>query len=432
MEKKQRKSFLDTRLFWMLVSLLLSVIIWTYVVSTESSVVTQTFRNVPIEIIGTESLRNQRNLVVTDVDANSVRIEIRGPRRIVDALNAEDLIAQVDVSKLSRAAYVSLKYKIIYPDGTETRNLSEVSFYPETVSFLVSAQNSSGVPVRGSYDGKLQSGFTAEAPVFDPVAITVSGPDAYLKDVAYAWVSFGMNQNVSSTYAEETTFTLMNSDGKPVSTEYLTVSQDTVTATLPILEVKDIPLTVELIEGAGATTANTVVRVTPDHISLAGDSAILAGLNRIILSTIDLTEFKTSFSETYPISIDNTLHNLSGVTEAKVDIEIMGLTTRSYPVKNISVIGVTETMEADILTETLEVVIRGTEEELDALSADNIRAVADLTDYIDSTGTFMPQVKVYIDGFVDVGAVGKYTVTVNLQPRQVRGPEPDFGVEPLT
>ena len=405
MDRKQRKSLFDSKVFWMIISLLTSLAIWSYVVSTENSVVTQVFRGVKVEIAGEETLRNSRNLLVTDIDTNTVRVEIRGPRRIVDALNSEDLVAQIDVSKLSRAAYASV----------DTRNLAEVSYSPETVNFVVSTLNSVSIPVRGGYDGKLAPGFTAEPPVFEPSSITVTGPEAYLKDVSYAWVSFGIDQVAETTYTENASYTLMRSDGTPVSPDYLTSSDDTVTAVLPILEVKEVPLSVELIEGAGATTANTKVTVTPDRITLAGDSAILSGMNRIILSTIDLTDFKSGFSESYSIPFDNSLKNVSGITEAKVDIDITGLTTRTYTVKNISYINAPENMEVEVLTNSLEVVIRGTEEQLDQLSSDSIRAVADLADYKESSGAYMPLTKIYIDGSSELGAIGDYPISVNLE-----------------
>ena len=412
--KKSIKSLLDSKPLWMLLSLLISLAIWTYVVSTESSTVTQVFRGVPVEIVGDDVLESTRNLIVTDVESNSVRVEIRGPRRIVDALNYEDLVAQVDVSKLTRAAYAAMKYKIVYPEGTETRYLTVTSYSPETVNFMVSNQNTVAVPVRGGFEGKLAEGFLAESPVFDPATVSITGPDAYLKDVSYAWVSFGVGKTVDSTYTEEAPFTLMNADGEPVSTEYLTGTDVTVDATLPIMEVKEIPLAISVLEGAGATAENTKITITPDRIKLTGDSAILAGLNQIVLTTIDLTDFRSTFSETYPIQYDNTLRNISGATEAKVDVEIVGLETANYTVKNISVINGPENAEVTVESESLEVVIRGAAEKLEELNAENIRVVADLADYKDSSGSFMAQAKVYCDGVSDVGAIGKYTITVNI------------------
>ena len=413
--KNQKTTKTSQKILWMLVSLLSSLAIWTYVVSTENSVVTQIFRGVPVELIGEETLRASKNLVVTDVDTNNVRVEIRGPRRIVDSLNSQDLTAQIDVSKLSRAAYASMKYKLIYPNGVDTRNLAEVSYSPETVNFVVSTLNSVSIPVRGGFEGMLADGYTAESPVFEPNTITVTGPDAYLREVSYAWVDFGAGQVASSTITDDVPFVLMNSSGTLVSTEHLTASEETIAATLPILQIKDIPLSVELIEGSGATTANTIVTIIPDRITLAGDSAILDGMNRIILSTIDLTDFKSSFSETYTIPFDNSLRNISGITEAKVNVEIAGLTTSNFILKNISVINTPEGIHAEILSESLDVVIRGTEEQLAELAAENIRAVADLADYKESTGPYMVPAKIYVDGFVDVGAVGDYQISVDLQ-----------------
>ena len=406
---------LNSRLFWAVFSLIASMLIWTYVVSTEESDVTQVFSNIQLEVTGEDTLLNNRELVVTDVDPTEVRVEIHGPRRIVNALDPDSLIAQVDVSKLTRPAYASMKYKIVYPDAVDTRGLSESNYSPETVSFQVSMLNSVTIPVRGGFEGKLEDGFTAETPVFDPATITVSGPDTYLKDVAYAWVSFGADVTASSTYSVDTAFVLMDSDGNPVSTEHLSTSDDTVSATLPILMVKDVSLTVELIEGAGATNANAKVDIEPDHITLAGDSAILEGINKIVLSTIDLTDFRTSFTETYPITIENSLRNLTGITEAKVSVEIVGLTTKTFTVKNISLINVPENTSAELISEGIEVVIRGKEEQLSELRAESIRAVADLADYRDSTGTYMANARIYVDGFVDVGAIGAYPVTVTIK-----------------
>ena len=129
---------------------------------------------------------------------------------------------------------------------------------------------------------------------------------------------------------------------------------------------------------------------------------------------MDLTDFRTSFSETYTIPFDNSLRNISGITEAKVDVEVVGLTTESFTVKNISVTNLSEGLNASILSESIDVVIRGTEEQLSQLTAESIRAVADLSDYKDSTGTFMVPAKVYVDGFVDVGAVGDSQISVNI------------------
>ena len=412
---KKLRVILDSRIFWLIVSLLASVAIWIYVTSEETEDFKTTFRNVQIEVVGEDTLRSSRNLIVTDLNTSSVTVEITGPRRIVAPLDSEDLIAQVDVSKLTRAAYTTLKYDIIYPNSVEERYITEEKKTPEYVNFTVSQLTSKQVQIRGGFEGRSAEGYTAEMPVFEPSTITVSGPEAYLKDVDYAYVSFGQNVVADTTYSVDAAYTLMDKNGNPVSTEYLSCDPDVVRATLPILQVKSVGLGVDLIEGAGATKDNTKVTIEPSSITLAGDSSILGGVNRITLGTIDLTDFASTFTETYPITIDNELRNVTGVTEAKVTIEVVGLTTKSFRVSNLSYIGAADGTNVELLTETLDVVIRGTEEQLEMIRAENIRAVADLTDFKDSTGSYMPNAKIYVDGVTDVGAIGVYAISVEIR-----------------
>ncbi len=408
------KKIYNSKAFWMIVSLLASLAIWVYVTSVETDESKTTFRGVKVELVGEDILRDSKNLVVTDMDTSTVTVEVVGPRRIIGSLSSAQLVAQVDVSKLSRAAYTSQQYTIVYPDGTDTSKLSENRRTPETINFMVSAQTSKSIQVRGSFDGSLAEGYTAEMPVFEPSTITITGSEAYLKDVEYAWVTFS-KENVDSTYSVETGFTLMDANNEPCSTTGISFSTDVVTATLPLLTLKEVNLDVNIIEGAGATKANTKITIDPVSVTLAGDSALLAGMNKIILATIDLTDFSSTFTEPYTIPIDNELKNTTGVTKATVTVEIVGLETKTFRVTNFSCINATEGYEAEIITESKEITLRGTPEALAQIKAENIRAVADLTDYKESTGTYMPQVRVYVDGFTDVGAIGENTISIEIR-----------------
>ena len=405
----------NSKIFWLIISLLASFAIWTYVTSGESSEIRQVFRNVRVELVGEDVLRRSREYVITDVDTNTVTVEVLGPRRIIGVMNSSDLVAQVDVSRLTQTGETSVKYEIVYPSGTDTRNITEVTMRPETIHFIVSKITSNSIPVRGGYEGELAEGFMAETPVFEPSTITITGPEVYIKDVSYAWVTFGKDVMADSTYSIETGFTLMDEDGQAVSTENISVSSETVNASLPILESKEITLGIEVIEGAGATSANTKISVDPPSIILAGDSALLDGLNRIILDTVDLTDFAASKTEVYTIPINNDLTNVTGVKEATVTIEIVGLETKTFDVKNISYINASESSTVEILSESIEVTLRGESEALAQVKSESIRAVADLADFKDSTGAYMPTVKIYVDGVTDVGAIGENTISLEIR-----------------
>lgn len=406
----------NSRFFWLIIALLASLSLWIYVISQETEEYKQTFRGVQVELVGKDILLNSRNMVITDLSTSTVTVEVSGPRRIVGTWSSDDLVAQVDVSKLTQSAFTSLQYTIKYPDGVDTSSVITKSKTPETVNFMVSAQTSKVIPVSGSFEGSVAEGFTAEPPEFEPSTITVSGPETFLKNITRAWVSFG-SQEISSTYSTDVGYMLQDENGQECSTTGLSFSTDTVKATLRLLAVKEVPLTVDLISAAGASSTNTIVTVEPSSITLAGDTSILSTLNRISLATIDLSDFESTTTGDYKILYPDGLKNLSGSTEAHVAVEIVGLVTRTFSVKNenMSCIHVTPGYTATALSESLVVRLRGTSEQLQNITSDNIRAVADLTDYNTSVGQYMPAVKISVDGYTDVGALGDYAIAIEIR-----------------
>ncbi len=409
------KKIYDSKLFWVIVSCVLSFVLWVYVTSVQSDEVRQTFRGVRVEMIGENVLRDSRGLVITDLSTSTVSVELIGPRRVIAAMSPEDIRAQIDVSKLTQSSYASMQYTIAYPNRTDTTSISVSRKVPDTVNFTVSKLNSKSIPVRGSFNGSIADGFTAEMVTFEPSEITVSGPDAYLRDISYAWVSFG-SETISSTYSIETGYTLMNSSDEEADVSGISCSSDVVRATVPILEMKSLPLTVNLIYGAGANENNTKISIDPEEITLAGDSAILNAMNNVPIATIDLTSFNSTYTDTYNINFDNSLTNVEGLTEAEVKVEVVGLETKTFTVTNIQCRGISDGYEADVLSRALTVRLRGTAAQLAAVSESDLVAVADLSNTELATGSNIVSVRIQVDGSFDVGAVGgPYTITVDIR-----------------
>ena len=69
---------------------------------------------------------------------------------------------------------------------------------------------------------------------------------------------------------------------------------------------------------------------------------MLAALNQIVVATIDLSGFATSYEKTVTIlGLKNDLRNLSGVTEATVRVSVRGLETEKITATNITTTGTT-------------------------------------------------------------------------------------------
>ena len=401
------KNIANSSVLWIVLSLLIALFMWTYVASQDTVEFKKTFTGVRVQLVGEDILRNSRNMVITNVSTPTVNVEVVGPRRIVSALDEDDLVAQIDVSKLTLAAVTTQTYKIIFPDGTDTSSLSTLSRTPETVVFTVSELIDKQIPVRGSFEGTSLEGYVAEAPVFNPATITVSGPEIYLKNIKYAWLTFGAGEEVDHTITRTVPFVLRDNNDEDYYNDMISFDTNEIEARLTIIRQKVVPLEVSIEYASGATPDNTKVTIEPESVTLSGDSELLDAMNQIVLATINTKDFSSSFTETYLIRIDDGLVNQSGVTEAKVTVELSDLVSDKFIIRNIAYINLTEGYEAELITSAITVTLRGPEEQLMALKAENIRAVVDLEDYLNSTGTFNLTPKIYVDGFPDVGEVGE-------------------------
>lgn len=413
-KNKTTNKITNSKAFWMIASLLASFLLWTYYASTQETTMNMTFSNVPVVFQGAEELRSTRGLIVTNADTDSVTVQVTGSRRNIGHLHAADLAAEIDVSGISQARELQMSYTIKFPSGVDQSDVKIVSKTPETISFSTVQEASKTVEVKGVFTGNVAEGYTADPIIVEPSTITLYGPESELANVSSA-CAYINRENVDMTLGPmKSTYVLLDKSGGEIPQQEITSDHSTVTVTMPVLMQKELPLSVNLIKGAGATADNCVVTIEPKSIEVAGDTAVLEKMNQLVIGTVDLSDFAASYENTFTIALDNELRNLSGVTEATVKITIRGMETRKFTVTNITPTGEPTGLRAEVLTTSIDVVIRAPADVIDKITADNIKVLVDLTSYSTTSGTVSVMAKVYVDGYETAGAIGDYPVSVNL------------------
>ena len=413
-QKKKTSKVFNSRVFWMAISLLCSFAMWAYITNPNSSDFQQTFRGVQVEFSGQEKLLSDRSLSISDVDTQSVTVTLRGSRSNVGKLRASDIKAVIDVSNIKQPNDMTWAYELQCPEGTDVSDITVVSKSPETINFTVVKNATKTVSVKGSFEGEIAEGCVAEEFVFEPSTIVIEGPEETLAQIDHAWVSFGEGK-IESTYSEEVGYKLMSESGAQISTKGLMLSTNVITATQPILKTKEVPLTVNLIQGGGVDEDDCTVTIEPKTLKIAGDTRLVDDINSIVLGNIDLASFQSSYTHTFAITLADEIQNLTGVTEANVTVEVRGTYTKTFTTDNISCKNVTNGYSATIDTKSIEITLRSKDTSaLDKVKPDDISVVVDLKDYGTTTGQVIAAGTVYINGVENVGAVGDIRVSVTI------------------
>lgn len=414
MTNKKKNKLLDSKVFWAVISLIASLFIWVYITGTQEEIISQSFNNVEVMLIGEDTLQATRGYVVTNVSAETVSVKISGTRGNIGTLSASDVKAVIDVSLISSTGTLTQYYTLTYPDNVNEDAVSLVSSNPQTISFDVTKMSSKSVPVEAKFVGSTAENYIAGEVEFEPKTIKVSGPESMLEKIDHIYAEMG-GDDLTMTRTAEIPIVLIDKDGNTMESEGLEFDVPTVTVTIPISMMKEVPLYVQCVYGAGATEENTVISIEPNKIMISGDTEIVSGINRIDLATIDLTDFSLTHQDTYLIPLPNGVENVTGVAQADVKIEITGVDTKVFTVTNISTRNLPSgyTLE-EITTQSLEVRIRAPQDVLDQLQPSNLSAVADLSDITQSGDMFVP-VRIVVDGFTDAGAVGEYNIGIKVR-----------------
>ena len=416
--RERISSILNPRLFYVIFSVIASIVLWAYVGYGANNDEEVRVNNVPIQFTGAEEL-TQNDLVVTRRSLSSLNLRFSGKRNTVMKLNRTNITAVVDLSDIlsystSTGAY-QLNYQIQYPSGISEDAVSVSYASADYVTVTVEKLTTKEIRIEAIYDGGPADGFSAEPVVLSSDTMTVSGPDSLVSQVEKAQARFTA-YDFSSTVIQEVGVTLLDAEGTAMDTEELNCSLESVTVTIPVVMVKEVRLDVNFTASNFANSNNLVYRLEPDTITLSGDADILRDINVINLGTVDLGSFGQSTSDTLAIRIPNGVRNLTGVSTAALTVEIKDayIARLSVSSSNITYRNETQGLYYRIVSRSLDVTLRGSAASVSAVEENNVRIVADLSELGNTTGIFSVGARVSVDGYADMDPIGNYQVTIEV------------------
>lgn len=357
-------------------SVLIAVILWLYVVTVVSPNSDSHYNNVPITVQG-EAVLQDRGLMIVSGELPDVSLHLEGNRTDLNKINNSNISIGVDVSGIGEPGVydLTLTQPSFLTDVPNTA-ITVLSKDPSTVTVEVARRASKPVPVDIQYVGNLPENYMAdkENRVLDHEYVTIAGPQSVVDQIAMAQIQVDLEDR-SGSLSEQYRYTLCNEKGEPVDAQMIVTDVETVNLTLKIVRVKEVALTVAVIDGGGATKNTSIITLDPKVILVSGSDALLENLETLEIGTVNLGEISGSGVIDLPIKLPDGITNETGVNEVKVDIKFPQLSTKELTVTNIQPINVPENLDVQIITKQLELVLRGPKSKLNSVTADNIISV---------------------------------------------------------
>lgn len=402
----------DRKWAYVLLSVFLAIVLWLYVRAEKDPVSDARIRNIPVQITGS-SVLTSKGLTVAGLSSDRVSATLQAPASVLGDISRKNITAVIDVSRIDEAGEHTLSYNVVLPTNVNTDGVVVQEKEPETITVTVEKLYTSTLPIEFRFEGSVAKGYQAGTPTIDPVNVTISGAVEQVNQVARAVVVIEA-KDLKEHYTGDLPIRLLDANGDELKDLEVELSTSTAYIVYPIVVVKEIPLTVNIIAGGGATEDNiTEPLIVPSKITVAGTQEDVDHLTEISLGSIDLSKVVGTSNFTFTIDLDPSLENVTGITEAKVTVTVSGLETRSFEVGNIKLQNIPRGYSAKADTEAKTVYVRGTAEELAMIDSSQLRIVADLKD-VTGSGTYTIPVRVYLDAGTEVGVIGDYSIVVSV------------------
>lgn len=414
------KKIADSKWFYVALSILMSIILWGYVIRDLNPDQTKTIDNIPITFTGTDVLES-RQLIITGGEDATIDLRVSAKLDVLGRLSRDNITMEVNVARISEPGVYPLLASHTFPPNVQSGSVAiENDIEDLYVTVTVAKREAKEIPIKAEFAGSVAEGHQLGDITVTPATISISGQQELVNQVAYAKVIL-TQQDMDTTYTGDLPFIYVGVDGKELVNLEVASSVETVHVNFPIVIAKKIPLTVTIIPGGGATAEHVSLTygakgLEEMTIDVSGAEDDIEGLDKITIGEIDLSKLVTTKEFTFPINLASELTNESGITEVTVKATIQGLTTREFDVENIQLINVPEGYAAEAVTQSRTVMVRGRSEVVNAIFKSQLRIVVDVSAGIPAAamGRYDIPAKVYLDGSGDVGVVGAYNIAVSL------------------
>lgn len=400
-----------------LLSLVIAFGLWLYVVTVVSPNADNTYNGVSVVLQG-EAILEERGLMITTQKMPTVSLRLEGNRSELQKLNSSNISVTVDVSKIAEPGEHKVTISpnnVRLPGDVSYSAITVASRNPDYIKLEIKQRTSKPVPVSVQYNGSVPEGFIADKEncALNYKEIQVTGPADVVDKIAIARVEMDLTDK-NGTVSESLPITLCNDQGQPVDAELITTDVGAVELTLRILQVKQVQLALNVVDGGGATAQTSTIEMDTTTIQVSGSEALLQNLDEIELGTVNLGEYLEDTTLVFPIELPEGVSNETGINEVIVKIGFPNLSTKLLDVTNITAVNVPEGKEVEIITKTLEINFRGPRELVDMLQSEHVTVSVDFTDAQDGTATMRATVMLS-EEYAQIGAVGAYAVSATLK-----------------
>ena len=414
MPKLNFKVLFDNDKFLWFLSFLFAFMLWFTVVNTIDTTADRSITNVPVSFdSSSESLEAMGLDVVLD-EPIMVKVDMSGERSVVANVDRQDLLVQADLTGVTSAGEYTVHLSVTDRLGRDFDNLSTTP-KEVTVRFDRTVKKTLSVTVdlsRLTYP----DGYVIGDDYVNVQSVTISGPESDVSKVASCVVRPEKAGGITKTEVLTADLILLDAEGNEVPSDYITMSSDTASVTVPLLKTKRLPITVDFLNVPEDFPLDELrYTLSKEDLLVAGPESSINSMTELSVGYIDFRDLDGG-EYNFNLNLPACFINLEGDESITVSIDTTGIISRTMSVSEIRLENVPDGYTVTPVTTAIrDVTVYGRSDIMETLTEEDLVAVVDLSDMDLSEGTSSAIANLSVPGKGLVWCSGTYRVQFSVQ-----------------
>ncbi|MBQ6171808.1 MAG: hypothetical protein IJK34_04130 [Clostridia bacterium] len=379
-------------LFLKILSVIIAVGIWLYIVNVADPRRTEEYTNVPIAFIyeGTVPYNNSLMPLVTS-RSFFVNVRVSGSRSSLMNYSKDKISASLNFNSVAAAGIYDVPISISLGDDSLTYEI----LGSNTITLEFVKKSSITLNVDFQRTGSYKTGYFVIDQTVSPETITVEGPKDIVDTISYAEVTVDVT-NADKNIAESGDILLLTADRSYVDRTYLTLSSSQATVSVALQYKKSVKIATTLVNPYGGNeSAYASVSYSPSpYLQLQGDEEMLSFIDTYNIGSINLADI-TGSRKTFEFTVQNQsgieIVSDSKTITATVDLGnavIKNFHLSSANLKNAEILNIPEGKTARITDLYKVITLRAQEYTLAELDSDSFSLSVDLSSIPNEKGEY--------------------------------------------
>lgn len=352
------------------ISLVLSFSLWIYIINVENPIKTMKVYNVPVRLENLENIDEQNLALLPNQDV-MITLTVKGPASEVYRSVASNfrVIADLDDIALKAGANEVPIEITSYPsdiDVTPSSNVKAVIYLDDYLE--------RDVTIVSQYEATAADDHFVAGVTFNPSSATVKGPAEYVNRVT-ALAAKGGRGDLEINYKEIVSLVPIDENGNEVN--HVIITPLYVEVNVEVFKTKTVPLVIDTSGEIGSGLELLTSSIAPGEMLIAGPDNLLEQVNEIRTEDFNLSTLTDTTDVIMNLLIPNGIISINNGSTATVTFEVLAYETKTLT-KSLSVLGLAGGLTAEFSSDTVEVVVSGPQNALDAVTEGNITVSIDL------------------------------------------------------